>query len=591
MTHAIERSARHGVRIGARGTGIRSRALNLFSFAFGAVCCDMAIAAADITIRVEDADVIEVASSAKKVVIRLNENAAFDISGLVGAKATTHRGGGSVTYTVPVAADEAVAVSNGEGGKTVRIKIAKGGSSDPAATSGAKSDNANRVAANEPAKEAPKTPADGKPAADKADKPAADKTVESDPVKNGVKEANKLLDKADDDFGVPAAPALTLLGLTGSQASHPASPKDVAAALVNGRGADGKVKAGVALDISAAQLLEALPLLDMSGVASAPKSAAAEGTNKNLKQTSGVATKRQAAALESRLAAKKKSGESTDANPENNHTFANRLKVSIATTEDQQTAGKGTDAAFGLHYTFIDGADPLTTDCDGVNSLTQSATDLSPKQLLALRLESGSLYDAVKNKSPDSLETLRTLVIASCTLTESERLGAQAAAVGVAHSYRLEDQTWSNRQSGATGFWATWAAPGYGVGSYQSTVFQPILHTSYTRNQLIVDATDTTKFHLKSQKLGALKLRFGTSRGAGAFEFTRSLNSADGKKEAINRQAFSVEWKLSPGIWLVGSAGNEKSSLNDNKPTSFVTTNLRFGGSPLGGTAASGSSN
>ena len=52
-------------------------------------------------------------------------------------------------------------------------------------------------------------------------------------------DVNAIVDAGESDLGIPASPAAAIMGLDPSKATKPASPKELAAALVHGRGTDG----------------------------------------------------------------------------------------------------------------------------------------------------------------------------------------------------------------------------------------------------------------------------------------------------------------------------------------------------------------
>jgi hypothetical protein len=427
----------------------------------------------------------------------------------------------------------------------------------------------------------------------------------------------KMILEGREDLGVPASPALHLIGVEASKATHPKTPKDLAAALVQGRGDDGKIKSGVAVDVSLAQLFSVLfsPKATaktektesnsinatdiMRTKASSPKIAgfklstteAASYAVQQSRKSGAVSTFNFLRAAQD---VKENSAQSSE-DADTSHRLLNRVKLSLATTQDDGTAQSAADFAYGAHYVLWDYSDPLTSRCDGVNNqdadvqarVKQFIFDRSNK-LHSAPVEAAELRQLITNRYPGvavsesdfypELNPQLNPLLAACSLVPLERLSASAAMIGIAQSYRLTDGSWSKRQSGAKGVWATYLTPG--LRAFGDTSIQGILHGNLRRNLRTPDPEDSKKFLRQDSNLISARIRLAGERGAGSLEFSRSKNTTDGKPETVNRRALALEWKLAKGIWLVGSGGLEKSSLGASKSKPFVITNLRFGGSP-----------
>ncbi len=418
----------------------------------------------------------------------------------------------------------------------------------------------------------------------------------------------KIIKAGREDLGVPSSPAMTLIGVDPSKAGVARTPKDIAAALVQGRGADGKIKAGVAIDASFAQLMAAFsPAMtqeiktrqQQAGTPSlfAPPLISSSEWQSLLRQRERTPGRFEAASFitrsmsgdNDRKSARTDGADATDLT----HRALNRLKISFATTEDQQsTDKKGIDLAYGLHYVFFDNTDPATSRCDGENGADKDlqqwvkdllrANNVPPPETLGpgeLRKLIQGTYPGLEKKL--ALQDLAP-VLAACSLTARERLGASAAMIGAAEGYKLADGTWSTRKRSARGAWATYVSPGYPAGAFvgADAQLQAILHARATRGQPVADPMVASKTVLQDQNLMSLRLRAAGSRGAGWFEYSHSRNKTDGKPETTRRSGLGLEWKLAEGVWLVGSGGSERSSIAGSKSTPFVITNLRFGGSP-----------
>jgi hypothetical protein len=167
-----------------------------------AVSCS-AFAVADITIKVEGADLVAITTTPKVVRISINDSAVVDATGLLAAKPVTQRDGNKLIHTISIGADESAAVAYENAGKTVKIKVAGAVAKEV-------------VGATEDA--------------------ADDKNKEF-----------KI------NFAVPASPAFDLLGLNPSAVLSPGSIRDFAVALADGRDRDGRLKSGIAIDVAPRQ--------------------------------------------------------------------------------------------------------------------------------------------------------------------------------------------------------------------------------------------------------------------------------------------------------------------------------------------------
>jgi hypothetical protein len=408
----------------------------------------------------------------------------------------------------------------------------------------------------------------------------------------GILDNKAILATYSEDLAVPSSPAFTLLGVDPVQASLPRTPKDIAAQLVQGRGADGKIKAGVAIDTTAFQLLRIVGLTTAENSAQEQEIASRKRLEKSAQKN------------DQRTMVNRFFNEDAD-EVDNSHTFLNRLKVSIATTEDQDaspvTKQNAADLAFGLHYVFRDDAEMLTSSCNKENSKnpatieainaaldTKALPRLSPtnipgdlKRLLAKKYDEKLYVGLSKEQQTQATIEFATLihplVLKACSLTDIEKLEAKSFMAGFGHSYRLEDGSWGNRQSGTTGYWLTYAFKGTKLPNAKG-VFQPIVHIRSFRNQRIADPADSANFIRKDTNLLAVRLRLGVPTGAASIEFSQARNKLNGQRETVKRYALALQYKVADNIWLVASSGRETTSNGATRSSPFVLTNLRFGG-------------
>lgn len=300
----------------------------------------------------------------------------------------------------------------------------------------------------------------------------------------------QLISEGQAQTGVPGSPAASLLDIEPARVGSPRTPKELSAALLNGRGADGKLKSGVALDFSLTQLIGAFEFLQPKkpGDAATTNPLSAKTLRERDHLIGLVPNERYFRAIS------KLFSEDLD----NTHRALNRIKLSFATTENQADSTTGTptkpvnaqDMSFGLVYVPYDAGDPLTTDCDGENSMkpnvqealaivrsdasvaakkrlttlanssagsTTESGPLDGKRIQTLRqsiLESmhniakdiGALGVGAKKGSLMALEAKYNderkklgIVEAACSLTTIERFKAPAFHLGAAVAYKVTD--------------------------------------------------------------------------------------------------------------------------------------------------------
>lgn len=412
----------------------------------------------------------------------------------------------------------------------------------------------------------------------------------------------KMIDAGKEDLGVPSAPALTLLNLNAGAASVARTPKDVAASLVNGRGSDGKIQSGIAVDISLVKLLTAFAPAASPNAAPAVSSVASisSPTARRYFESVGERSKYGYVKLDGGLFPSFRGGDATNSN-DLSHRAINRIKLSLATTEiTGATDKRAVNFAYGVNYVFFDNGDPLTTFCNGKNS-SDAVVQQRVKEFIKARglppivgdvpVTSRQLQELRIATFPDLLSGDKTAaeiaqelapITAACSLTSFERLAASAAVVGAAQGYRLADGSWSSRVGTGRTIWASYLSPGLHVGSYfaSDAQAQAVLYAKLTRGASVADPLQTDQFVRRDSNQATLRLRAAGTGAVGWYEYGVSKNTTGGKADTVRRQALGFEWKISEGIWLVGAGGSERSSLTGSKTAPFLTTNIRFGGAP-----------
>lgn len=444
------------------------------------------------------------------------------------------RQGDAGTYRLVQLDGKRIRVFTGAAACEIVVEGAAGPGPVAKATPPVQSPGGTTAAAPGVPKEAPKNEPQDKP----GDKPAKDAY------------------KPADELSVPSAPAFDIIGATPDLASLPKTPRDLAAHLVAGRSPDGTFQKGVAIDASLGQLLKALPFVgeDLFKALAQKKVKRPTWYDNTLAGLPGGAFKASEFDFETR--------------------FVNRLKFSLATTQEEEKADAPLNLGLGMHYTVWDFAD-RDSQCD------------NERDLKALEAERGSA-DAARASCQMRLQGKRRL------------FGSSSAAIGWARAYSLEDGAWGRRKPGARGLWATVATGSIGPSTFESRNSgegkdgdiasdpvelraQMIFHYRNLKDQLF-DAgaeqeTPPATQLLKMQDVSqwAVRIKMGKPHGSASFEYAKANRKVHGEGQLVtSRRAFGLEWKLADNLWLVSSAGREATSALGGKSQSFVNTNLRY---------------
>ena len=159
--------------------------------------------------------------------------------------------------------------------------------------------------------------------------------------------------------------------------------------------------------------------------------------------------------------------------------------------------------------------------------------------------------------------------------------------IGAANSYSLVDGGWSSRKSQTRGLWVGYVSPGMQVAS--TAAMQGVFQARAFRNLIVPNPAKTGETLTRNSNEFIARLKIGSPRGSASYEISQSRFNAvgPGNDGTTRRRGYAFEWKVTQGVWLVSSAGKE--TVRDSggagvapseKTTSFVTTNLRFGGNP-----------
>lgn len=322
------------------------------------------------------------------------------------------------------------------------------------------------------------------------------------------------------DLSIPESPAFAVLGLTPDSVIRPSSPRELAAALVNGVDRNGHLQNGVSVDT--------VPYLLLAGQ----------------KVTLGKYRQDKTTRLLS------------------------RTQFSLATTKGSDQDDKSVRLALGLHVALMDKGDPRLDET--LSKCLENETDeifISPVPPVPK-----NVHDAEVDRRQN---LLRSKVEKCRAQARSRNWNRSSWLVGLAPSFISINGDSSGLRSNGQALWTSYAYGFEGVPILENRA-QLILHGRYFRDEQVPDANNPGQFLRQNSRLFGARLRFGNERLAGSLEttFTRAKRQ-DGIDENIRRVALGGDFKLSKDMWLVVSVGGE-GGRKDGKDNTFVLGNLKF---------------
>jgi hypothetical protein len=327
------------------------------------------------------------------------------------------------------------------------------------------------------------------------------------------------------DVSVPSSPAFAMLGLTPDTVLRPASPRALAATVLNGVDPSGTLQSGVAIDVA--------PYF------------AAQGRHVTLEMFEKSAIVR----------------------------FLSRLQVSAATAKAASADDDAVRLGAGLRLTFWDRGDYRGNlnfrgdlsgaQQDAVQEMTNEGLRKSPLPDVALA------YDA----ELDRRLRLRTDVIRE--RYRKANWNNSAFAIGGAG-------TWISKTGKANGLaqsgGAVWTSLAYGFedvpGLEDSAQF--IVHARYRTGDRVPDPAADGEFVTQDSSLAGARFRVGAVDTNASFEMVYlRAEPSDRPLERFVKLTGDVEHRLFENVWLHFAVGGE-TGREDDEDHLFVLTTLKF---------------
>lgn len=327
------------------------------------------------------------------------------------------------------------------------------------------------------------------------------------------------------DRPLAAAPAFVALGVTPETVSHPATPREFAASLLNGVDRNGTLQTGFAL--------EAAPYQVFFG----PQTSLTNYRNSYLTR------------------------------------LLYNTNLSIATTKASTNDDKAQRVAFGMELTLFDKGDPRMDD--RFEALFNRVTTQIPPPVRDPDMSNGDWDTYVKNYyeehgDPNKLyvEGLEKIKAASWGKTAWNIAWAPTWVSTTGNSDDL-------KYEGLTA-WSTFSYGFESVSAFKNRV-QFIAHLRYREGEEVLDATDPTLKFRQDTLFAAARLRWGrpdlnfSAEGA----YIRTWDGPQGDDHTYRLGAV-LEKKISSNMWFVLSIGEDFGAQGDANEL-FTLGSLRFG--------------
>ena len=312
------------------------------------------------------------------------------------------------------------------------------------------------------------------------------------------------------DTSVPESPAFTVLGVTPSTITRPASPRQLASSLLNGVDKNGNFQTGIALDMALYMLFYGNQIL--------------------LKdyQTNRVVQ------------------------------VLSRTQVSLATTKGASDADKSAKLAIGVNLAIFDKGDPRLNR-DYVTALATVAVAVQNAQPALSPLATPEDIKARKDKLEAAVDAQTKAIRAQYQKTSWNRSSWTVAA---APSWISQDGSATNLAANGAAVWTSLAYGFENVPGLKDNA-QLVLHTRFHSNEAVPDPNKTGSTFQQQSTVAGASLRLGTSTTIvsfeGAYIHTRPVDRA---ADDYLRISLGAEERLSDNVWLHFSVGGESGQKN-----------------------------
>jgi hypothetical protein len=337
-----------------------------------------------------------------------------------------------------------------------------------------------------------------------------------------VEKASNAVKLATLDLGVPDSPAFAILGLSPESIVRPASPRDLAATVLNGLDRQGNLQSGIALDFAPRFLF------------------AGNALTYNRYHDSPV----------TRVSA--------------------RTQLSFATAKGTSDSDKSRRTAVGVRITLWDKGDPRLdkTLVDCLDAITVQAPDEALTNEERARAWEATQTAAIKPR-----------VEACHSASKNRSWNASGLAIGVAPSWQSPTGETADFQYAGSALWSSLAI---GLTSHAATANprrfgQLIVQGRYRNKELVASKDDPAKFHEQdSAGLGA-RLLVGAADRAAVFESELTRQSPKGSDATTSLTVSGGgQLKLAADVWLSLAVGGSTGGDPNAKRGIFVLSSFKW---------------
>jgi hypothetical protein len=329
------------------------------------------------------------------------------------------------------------------------------------------------------------------------------------------------------DLSVPESPAFTVLGLNPNVVTHPASPRQLAASLLNGVDQNGNFQSGVSIDTAPYLLFY--------------------GNSVTLQKYQG-----------SRVIQ-----------------FLARTGFSFATTKGASTNDKSARLAAGLSLTLFDKGD-ARMDKAFLNKLVNAAAEVQnsapPISPNASEQEKATAEKEIEGKVEAKVKQIR----------EEQRKAVwnrSSWIVAGAPSWISKDGTTSHFAANGAAVWSSLAYGFEGIPGLENNA-QLIIHGRFHSKEYVPDTVNAGQFYQQQSATFGARVRFGNENTIGSFETAYVHVSPIGRPtDSFFRLSTGAEKRLTDNVWLHFGIGGESGQQNGQNKF-FILTDFNWGAGP-----------
>jgi hypothetical protein len=329
------------------------------------------------------------------------------------------------------------------------------------------------------------------------------------------------------DLSVPESPAFTVLGMTPSTVVRPASPRALAADVLNGVDKNGNFQTGVAIDTAPYMLFF--------------------GNGVTLEQYQHRPVLQ----------------------------FLARTQFSFATVKGSSQSDKSTRLASGLSLTIFDRGDPRL-DRDFVARLAKIGQEALGAFPPLSPLATDSEVAERKKQIEQEVETKAKAVREAKRQSSWNR---SSWVIAGAPSWISQDGTTTHLHFDGAAVWSSLAYGFEGVPGLQDSA-QVIVHGRFHSNETVPDPEIAGTFYQQQSTVAGARMRFGTENTIGSFETTYlHTRPVDRLTENYFRLSVGAERRLNENLWLHLGIGGESGRKN-GKDQLFILGAFKWGTGP-----------